>query len=568
MHLDALLEAAASGSDNGDGDDDDDDDGTDHLLVVAGECNLTGDRPPIAAIANAFSRKALSSTPDLPRHGRYWLLLDAAKLGATYPLDLSTTGAAMACISLYKIFGEPTGLGALLVRSDLARKLKRPSADNNLYYGGGSVNAVLASDAEYLVPKQTIASALTPGTPHYRGAMSVPAGFDELKRLGGMDAIHLHTMALAHQLASRLRGLVHDNGVAAITMYGAWATDTKKDEPLAVAPGPTIAFNVRRRSGEWVGYSEVIKLASLHDPPIQLRGGCCCNPGGCQLVLGLSDDDVRAAAAAGKECGDGMDSFDGHLTGIVRASLGKDSVLEDIDVLIRFLEGTFVACANDSSTGAAADMMATQQQTHHHEPALLKEIYVYPIKSCAGMRCASWWAHPKTGRLLYDREWALVDSCGNVMRLSMHPNLAMIRPTIDVERSTMTLEASGGSQPPLILPLVAPAEEAYPVGAMEEEEDADAPQRRRVDVCGKECQAREFGGAAAASWLSAALGVQCRLVRYHGGGCDEQQDVAAATASDKDAGGGVAFANEAPLLLVQQSAVGALNHSLRAGEPA
>ena len=64
---------------------------------------------------------------------------------------------------------------------------------------------------------------------------------------------------------------------------------------------------------------------------------------------------------------------------------------------------------------------------------------------------------------------------------------------------------------------------------------------------------------------SAALGVQCRLVRYHGGGCDEQQDVAAATASDKDAEGGVAFANEAPLLLVQQSAVDALNHSLRAG---
>jgi hypothetical protein len=53
--------------------------------------------------------------------------------------------------------------------------------------------------------------------------------------------------------------------------------------------GPTVAFNVRRQSGELVGYAEVTKLAALHGPPIQLRGGCCCNPGGCQSVLGLTD---------------------------------------------------------------------------------------------------------------------------------------------------------------------------------------------------------------------------------------------------------------------------------------
>ena len=81
---------------------------------------------------------------------------------------------------------------------------------------GGSVVAVLAADTTFVVPKPHIAAALAPGTPHYRGALAVPAGFAALHRLGGMAAVHAHAMALAAELARRLRGLVHGDGGQAV----------------------------------------------------------------------------------------------------------------------------------------------------------------------------------------------------------------------------------------------------------------------------------------------------------------------------------------------------------------
>ena len=52
-------------------------------------------------------------------------MLDAAKAAATGPVDVAGSGAALCCVSFYKLFGEPTGLGALLVRRDAARLLQR-----------------------------------------------------------------------------------------------------------------------------------------------------------------------------------------------------------------------------------------------------------------------------------------------------------------------------------------------------------------------------------------------------------------------------------------------------------
>ena len=543
----------------------------DHLIVLPAECNLTGDRLPIGPLFDALSTSAPAACgAPIPRGGRWWLLLDAAKAASTTPLDLHRTGASMACISLYKLFGEPTGIGALLVRSDLARHLRRDGG----YYGGGSVAAVLASDQTYRVPRPSIATALSPGTPHYRGALAVPAGFAALARLGGMGPIHAHTMSLASELARRLRALVHANGQHAVLLYGArsreCATDADEHEHrryssegassddlagggVRVRAGPVVAFNVVRANGEVVGYAEVLKLAALHAPPIQLRGGCCCNPGGCQLLLGLSDAQIREAAASGKQCGDELDSFDGHPTGVVRASVGRDSIWEDIDSLSTFVEATFVASA--STMPAAPPALEPLVPSS----ARLSAIYVYPLKSCAAMRVPAWWAEAASGRLAYDREWAVVDGCGVVMRLSAHPSLALIRPAIDVAANTLTL-ACERMRTPLVLPLA--EESSFKAGPSCDETH---PTARRVNVCGNDCDAHEWGGAASSCWLSEALGMQCRLVRHahslQGSGCLGEEGASPPKS-------GVAFANEAPLLLVTQSAIDALNVALRAsGEP-
>jgi molybdenum cofactor sulfurtransferase len=59
------------------------------------------------------------------------VVLDAAAYAATHALDLSAVQPDFVPVSFYKLFGYPTGLGALLVRKEAARQL------NKVYFGGG-----------------------------------------------------------------------------------------------------------------------------------------------------------------------------------------------------------------------------------------------------------------------------------------------------------------------------------------------------------------------------------------------------------------------------------------------
>lgn len=73
------------------------------------------------------------------RFSRWFCILDAATFASTNPLDLSSVKPDFVCISFYKIFGFPTGLGALLVKNSSAYVL------NKDYYGGGTVLIALSS---------------------------------------------------------------------------------------------------------------------------------------------------------------------------------------------------------------------------------------------------------------------------------------------------------------------------------------------------------------------------------------------------------------------------------------
>ena len=54
------------------------------------------------------------------------MLLDAAAFVPTNRLDLSAVRPDVVSRSFYKIFRCPTGVGALLVRKDALKKLRRP----------------------------------------------------------------------------------------------------------------------------------------------------------------------------------------------------------------------------------------------------------------------------------------------------------------------------------------------------------------------------------------------------------------------------------------------------------
>lgn len=75
---------------------------------------------------------------------RWLVLIDAAKACATSSPDLSHHPADIVVLSYYKMFGWPTGLGALLLRR--ATALPRLAAGREGgYFGGGTVEVALAA---------------------------------------------------------------------------------------------------------------------------------------------------------------------------------------------------------------------------------------------------------------------------------------------------------------------------------------------------------------------------------------------------------------------------------------
>ena len=108
-----------------------------HLFAYPAQSNFCGRKYPLTWSTDLPSgRVRVSGVDDLP--GTWMVLLDAASYVATSPLDLTSNSAHFVALSFYKMFGYPTGLGALLVRSDSAHLLHKD------YYGGGTVQATVS----------------------------------------------------------------------------------------------------------------------------------------------------------------------------------------------------------------------------------------------------------------------------------------------------------------------------------------------------------------------------------------------------------------------------------------
>lgn len=186
------------------------------------------------------------------------------------------------------------------------------------------------------------------------------------------------------ELVRRLGGLVHDNGEPVVRLYGRWNSFVDDESAPHPRPGPTVAFNVFDRDGAPIGYDEVSRLAALNRPPIQLRTGCFCNPGACQDALSLTDADALAQYASGHVCGDRRGVVDGRPTGAVRASFGKDSLWEDMDALVSFVDEVFRSRGRATEAGRGSDESSDVT-------VKIDRLFVYPIKSCAAMRVNGGW---------------------------------------------------------------------------------------------------------------------------------------------------------------------------------
>lgn len=118
------------------------------LFVYPAQCNYSGFKYPLSWVSKVQSG-VLNCKTEKRSKSKWFCLLDAASFVSTSVLDLSQVQPDFVCISFYKIFGYPTGLGALLVKNSSAHVLEK------CYFGGGTVLISLSSQCEH-VPRPAL----------------------------------------------------------------------------------------------------------------------------------------------------------------------------------------------------------------------------------------------------------------------------------------------------------------------------------------------------------------------------------------------------------------------------
>ena len=100
------------------------------LVVVTLESNFDGRRLGAAACARVVAAARAAGA---------WTLVDAAKAAATGPVDVAALGSPdFAALSLYKLFGAPTGLGCLVATRRGVEALRAAKAAGGHHVGGGA----------------------------------------------------------------------------------------------------------------------------------------------------------------------------------------------------------------------------------------------------------------------------------------------------------------------------------------------------------------------------------------------------------------------------------------------
>jgi selenocysteine lyase/cysteine desulfurase len=209
------------------------------------------------------------------------VLLDAAAFVPTNALSLRACKATFVVVSFYKMFGYPTGVGALIVRHDALERLKRP------WFSGGTVERVWVSQRRHKLKAGP--EGFEDGTPNFLALAALGSGLAFMREVG-IERLHRRVS----QLGALLRERLADN--PRIHFYG--PTETQ---------GGVVTFNV-----EGVSFESVERAA--RDANIAIRSGCFCNPGAAEHAF----------------------ATDGAV-GAVRASVGVASTEQDILRLVSVL---------------------------------------------------------------------------------------------------------------------------------------------------------------------------------------------------------------------------------------
>ncbi len=284
-----------------------DEDGAVHnLFAYPAQSNFSGVQHPLEWIELA--------------HERGWdVLLDAAAFVPTNRLDLSRWHPDYVALSFYKMFGYPTGVGALIGRRDALAKLHRP------WFAGGTIS--VASVQADLYSPAAGAAAFEDGTLNYEILPAVDFGLDFLERID-VDVIHERVRCLTGWLIDSLLAMRHSTGEPLAILYGPADTETR---------GGTVTLNFRDRDGRVLDHEEIERQANERN--ISLRTGCFCNPGAGELAMGLSGAEITGCfSRAGYQMtyDDFRRCVNDKSTGAVRVSVGLASNFADVHTFLQF----------------------------------------------------------------------------------------------------------------------------------------------------------------------------------------------------------------------------------------
>jgi selenocysteine lyase/cysteine desulfurase len=284
------------------------------LFAFPGQSNFSGVRHPLHWIPWAHDRG-------------YRVLLDAAALVPTSPLRLDRVHPDFVSVSFYKMFGFPTGIGALIARRDALAMLQRP------WFAGGTIEWVSTLDDTHKL--RPGGAAFEDGTPDFLAFDAVVDGLEWLERLG-MQNVAVHVETMTRRLLDRLLGLRHANGNRIVAIHGPTSMKSR---------GGTIAFSVLDAAGMTVRYDHVVER--LGRELVSVRGGCFCNPGCAETALALSAARTHACRQSlGAEYTErAFTACTGGATGAVRASVGIPTSSSDIERLAEAL----AACAHEGT---------------------------------------------------------------------------------------------------------------------------------------------------------------------------------------------------------------------------
>ncbi len=258
-------------------------------------------------------------------HARGWdVLLDAAAYVPTNQLDLSKVNPDFVPISFYKIFGYPTGLGALIARKSALAKLHRP------WFAGGTITvASVQGDKYYLADG---APAFEDGTLDYLNIPAIEIGLKHIESIG-YEVISERVKTLTGWLLENLMRMKHSSGEPLVRLFGPNSIEGR---------GGAVTVNFYDKNGKVIDHRFIESEANKVN--ISLRTGCFCNPGAGEIALGISRVELDVCfTSQGHEDRLSIDDFrsciDGKSSGAVRISVGMVTNFNDVQSLLTFARG-------------------------------------------------------------------------------------------------------------------------------------------------------------------------------------------------------------------------------------